>query len=284
VTRDRRDYLSSQVSVTGTITVEGILFSGHAFDAKHAKYNPLLLQNEDGTLSIAFYFAKEAGGSAGLEGTNDLETDDSKTNDFPTNDFESDDFETYDDEWGVFESEFKTGDFILNCQHVLLLGPDYSDALVLEPIDGKDEFTLLRVGKISAIIRTGNHIPLPKLLCMRPISGEELEFARNGVLSQPDKFPLLRDSSLLWSKRDFSLLTDSDYLYPNRKFDPENPKARSLIEALQYLLSSSFLTYRGTEMELWARWQELERECMPTFRDPTNIESIAHHTLAQRFE
>jgi hypothetical protein len=60
---------------------------------------------------------------------------------------------------------------------VLLLGLDYLNALVLEPINGKNEFTLLKVGKISAIIRTRNPIPFPKLLYMRLISGKELEFA-----------------------------------------------------------------------------------------------------------
>lgn len=221
--RKSRDYLSSHVSVTGTITVEGILFTGHASHAEHAKYHPLLLQSRDRMLNIAFHFAEKANDSTDLR---------------------------------------KTDSFIRNHQSVLLLGGNYSHALVLEPIDGKKEFTLLKVGEIRVTIYPEYYIPLPELLCLLPISAEELAFIRNGVISRPDEFPRIRDLNLLWA---------------TRKDDPEGYWDEKLVKVLKCLLSSDFLKHYETGTKIWARWQEFERECMPTVLDPASMESIANH-------
>lgn len=207
------DYPNCHVSVTGTVVVEGILFGQHAF-SEPTEYGPLLLQKQDGTVFIAFNFARSI-----------LEPD----------------------------------DFILNHQNVLLLGPDYSQALVLEPVHGKEEFNLVKGGKFSAIIHAAaRFIPPLKSLCMAAVTADELAFARNKVISWLYDFPHLRNFKFLWG----------------------NNSDESVVEVLQALLSNDFLTYYETETRIWAQWKELEEECMPTFLHPADMESIADYILS----
>ena len=239
---DSRDTLDSYVSVTGTLTVKGILIAGHDSNVKHEKHNPLLLQNDNRTLYIAFYIAQKAEHSAHLGEADRFAPH--RLDYFANNNFTPEEY------------------FISNHQSVLLLAPNYSQALILEPIDGGEEFTLLAVGKIIAAIHSEHFIPLPKSLCFLPLSAKELAFARNGVISRSDEFTFLRRQNLIWGKSEI---------------DPVDYWSQGLLDLLKVLLPNSFLTFYETEARIWAKWQVLEKECMPIFLDPAKMESIADY-------
>jgi hypothetical protein len=238
------DSLSSQVSVTGALTVKGILLSAHASNFEHVKRDLILSRNYNRTLSISLYITKTA---------------------YPLADpGRAESFDLHN--WRAFAERFHshepTNNFIPNHMCVLLPAPNYSQALILKPIDGKEEFTFLGIGEIGASISAARDIPPPELLCLLPISKEERAFARNGVISRPNEFPLLRGSNVIWSRS---------------KNNPEDYWNQRLVKILQDLFSNNFLTFHEEEARLWARWQKIEGECMSMFLDPAKIEYIADY-------
>ncbi|KAM3071145.1 hypothetical protein ACMFMG_010050, partial [Clarireedia jacksonii] len=258
-----REYFKSfQVSVTGALKLEGILLSAHASSFERVKRDILMLRNYDRTLSIALYYTNtgysDPNNARIARAREDIEARKSRRTKTARKGigYDSDDS---DDSDGF---NFRCHNFIPNHICVLIPAPKYSLALILNPIDGKEEFTLLGVKNIGALITARRFVPLPALLCLLPISEKEREFARDGVISRPNEFPLLRDLDFIW------------------KTSGNNPEVywdQELVKVLESLISINFLDFHEKEQRLWATWGEFERECISMFRDPAKLEFFADY-------